>query len=157
MFTVSSVLAVRKFPGTSTTARACYSTASMHDLISIKSRETVGDIASILFDPSCCFWLYEHHRVLMKKSRFSFKNSRCSRAVVFSSSVIWYGSIDNNDSLMCNYFIYFHTALSTDFPQFFGGRCPHDILWKIGNHLPKVVNIGHQNLPAMDKLSSMSR
>ena len=44
---------------------------------------------------------------------------------------------------MWNFFISFDTALSAHLPHLFRGRCPHDILWKIRNHLLKVVNNGH--------------
>ena len=157
MLSDSSILTVNNVPGVSTTDTPYCSTSPMHDMISIISRDTIGDIASILFDTSCCFWSYENHRVLMDNSRFYFKNSRSSRAAVFPSSVIWYRSLDKNASLMWNFFISFDTALSAHLPHLFRGRCPHDILWKIRNHLLKVVNNGHPNFPAMEKSSSMPR
>ena len=106
-----------------------------------------NDVFNIDTPANVAICLNKHHRTLMDKSCFSFNTSRCSRAAVSSSSVIWYGSIDKNASLMWKCFISFDTVLSAHLPYFFRGRCPHYILWKIRNHLLKVVNNGHPNLP----------
>ena len=119
MCTISSISEVRNNPWLSTNETSLYLAISMHDVIMISSRDTVGDITYLLLNPYRCFWPSAHRRSLMKKFRFSFSNSRCSRTAIFSSSFIWDGSIVNNSSLMWNLFRSFYTSSSTLFPHLF--------------------------------------
>ena len=57
--------------------------ASMQDLIRIDSRNAIGDVASLLFDPARCFRPSAQQLDLIVLSCFSFRNNRCSRASSF--------------------------------------------------------------------------
>ena len=119
MCTILSISVMRNIPGISTTATSRSLAILMHDVIRIASRDTIGDITSLLFNPYRCFWPSTHWRALMDKSIFSFSNSRCSSAAIFSSSLIWYESRGKNAYLMCNLSISFDISYSDFFPHFF--------------------------------------
>ena len=118
MCTILSISTVMNNPGISTVI-SLYSVISTHDVISITSRDTVGDITHLLLNPYRCFWTSAHRRYLMYKSQFPFSNIRCSSAAIFSSSFIWDGSRGKNPSLMWNLFSSFYTSYSALFHHFF--------------------------------------
>ena len=122
MSMILSISAVRNNPGIPTTATSRYLVILLHDVIIIASRETVDDILSLLFNPYRCFWLSAHRQALMDKYQFSFSNSRCSSAAIFSSSFIWDGFRGKNASIMWNLFISFDTLSYACFPHFFMTR-----------------------------------
>ena len=118
MCTILSISTVMNNPGISTVI-SLYSVISTHDVISITSRDTVGDITHLLLNPYRCFWPSVHWWYLMEKFQFSFSNSRCSSAAIFYSSFIWDGYICKNSSLMWKLFRSFYTSSSSLFPHFF--------------------------------------
>ena len=122
MCMILSISAVRNNPWIPTTATSRSLAISMHDVISIAYRDTVSDIASLLFNPYRYFCPSAHRQALMEKFQFSFSNSRCSSEAMFSSSFIWYGYRVNNAYLMWNLYSSFDTSSSARFPHFFRSR-----------------------------------
>ena len=87
MFVTSSWYSVRKYPGISTIYTSLSLYESMTNVISIALRDTVGDIAYSLDDPSLYFLPSAQARHLTLPSRLSFSNISDSRASYFTLSV----------------------------------------------------------------------
>jgi hypothetical protein len=80
---------VRKAPGTSTVTTSLPLNASMVDVISTASRETVGDVASDFKDPYRCLLPSTQARPLAEPSLFLLKISVIPVHLTFVFFFVW--------------------------------------------------------------------